>query len=78
MDYLYIRAWEKMMCSLPFYLELQLEKARKTQAPQTAIYLRRDGTWARFEEIQRDDTRAYVQRLVNEMKEADAHGKDNA
>lgn len=67
MDYLYIRAWEEMMCSLPYYLELQLQKTRADKAPETATHKRSDGTWATFEDIQREDTRREIRAIVERM-----------
>ena len=39
-DYPYLRAWCKMMGSYDYYLQAQLEKARKDKAPEDAIYYR--------------------------------------
>ena len=68
MDYLYIRAWGKMLGSFTSYIEREVEKARKDHAPQTAIYQRQDGSWATFGSVSSGDTRDAVQALVNQMK----------
>lgn len=64
MDYKYIRAWECIMGSLPYYLEMQLQKARADGAPKTAIYRCNDGTWATFEEITDEYTKKRVANIV--------------
>ena len=67
MDYLYIRAWGKLLKSFPYFVDLQVEKARADKAPETAIYQRHDGTWATFEGIQREDTKREIQAMVSSM-----------
>lgn len=69
MDYKYIRAWEKLMGSLPYYKEMQLEKARKENAPETAIYRNHEGTWIKFESITAESTKTYVAQLVAAMED---------
>lgn len=64
MDYKYIRAWERIMGGLPYFLEIRLEKARAEGAPETAIYRRNDGTWATFEEITDEYTKKRVANIV--------------
>ena len=72
MDYLYIRAWGKMLGSFPCYIDREVEKARQSQAPQTAIYQRDNGSWATFGSVNSGDTRDAVQTLVNQMKRESA------
>lgn len=69
MDYLYIRAWGKMLGSFPAYIEQEVEKARQSNAPQTAIYQRQDGSRATFGTVNSGDTRDTVQRIVKQMQE---------
>ena len=68
MDYLYIRAWDKTLGSFRSYTERQLLKARESHAPETAIYQREDGTWATFEDIATEKTKAEIRKLVDEME----------
>ena len=68
MDYLYIRAWGKMLGSFPVYIEREVEKARQSNAPRTAIYQRQDGSWATFGSVDSGETRDTVARLVNQMQ----------
>lgn len=68
MDYLYIRAWGKMLGSFPAYIEREVEKARQSNAPRTAIYQRQDGSWATFGSVNSGDTRDAVTCLVNQMQ----------
>ena len=72
MDYLYIRAWGKMLGSFPSYIEREVEKARKTNAPQTAIYQRQNGSWATFGSVNSGATRDAVAMIVKQMQE-EAH-----
>lgn len=69
MDYLYIRAWGKMLASFPSYIEREVERARRSRAPSTAIYQRQDKSWATFEQITRAETRDEVAALVKQMKQ---------
>ena len=69
MDYLYIRAWGKMLGSFPCYVEREVEKARQSGAPQTAIYQRQDGIWATFGSVSSGDTRDAVALIANRLKE---------
>lgn len=57
------------MGSLPYYKEMQLEKARKENAPDTAIYRNNEGTWITFESITAESTKAYVAQLVAAMED---------
>lgn len=68
MDYCYIRAWERLMGGFPYYIEMQLAKARKEHAPQTAIFRRDDGTWALVQEIRFEDIQVRVQQLADDIR----------
>lgn len=72
MDYLYIRAWGKMLGSFPAYIEREVENARQSNAPRTAIYQRQDGSWATFGTVNSGDTRDTVQRIVKQLQEVEA------
>ena len=73
-DYPYLRAWSRMMGLKPDFIETQVERARASRAPQTAVYERtyQEGTafggpaWVDFSEITRADTRATIERIVRE------------
>ena len=72
MKYLYIRAWGKLLGSFPYYIEGEVAKAEKENAPETAIFRREDGTWEVFEGIGYEDTKARIAAMVENMR------KDNA
>lgn len=76
MDYLYIRAWGKLLCSLPYYVEREIEKARRANAPQTAIYQRQDGSWATFGQIRSGDTRDAIAALVQQMRQLEKEDEE--
>lgn len=69
LDYLYIRAWGRMLRSNSEYIAMEVEQARDDQAPETAVY--RDfesGHWFRWEDITSTDTKTKIESLVEEMK----------
>ena len=67
-DYKYIRAWGMMLHAFPDYIEKEVEKARRDGAPETAIYLYGDGTWATFESIRLVGTKKKIQALIRDME----------
>lgn len=75
MDYKYIRAWGRMLHSLPGYIEGEVEKARRDHAPQTAIFCRQDGHWATFEEVENEISRNAVAAIVSQMQQEAQHGE---
>lgn len=71
-DYPYIRAYGLLLGSFPSYIDSEVEKARRTNAPQTAVSQYQDGSWATFEDITFSDTRERIAALVAEMQEEQA------
>lgn len=71
-DYPYIRAYGLLLGSFPSYIDSEVEKARRTNAPQTAVSQYQDGSWATFEDITFNDTRERIAALVAEMQEEQA------
>lgn len=69
MEYAYIRAWGKMLGSLPGYIEREVEKATQDHAPQTAIYQRQDGSWVTIGSVSSGATRDAVATIVKRMQE---------
>ena len=63
LDYLYIRAWGRMMGSFDYYIEHQVAEARADGAPQTAIYKDTDGSWHTYENCH-SATKAQVDRIL--------------
>jgi hypothetical protein len=61
-DYPCIRAWGQQMGSMSYYIDAQIEKARKDKAPEDAIYQRHEGSqpvpgvWARLSEVTSPET----------------------
>lgn len=68
MDYLYIRAWGIALDSFLYYIEDQVERARRDHAPETAIYRRQDGSWAVFEEIPAGNFKGHIAALVELLR----------
>ena len=66
--YPWIRAWGWLMGSYTYYIEAQIERAKQTHAPETAIYERHDagkggnGTWATLDDIRSNNTRYILER----------------
>lgn len=71
-DYPYIRAYGLLLGSFPSYIDSEVEKARRTNAPQTAVSQYQDGSWATFEDITFSDTRERIAAIVAEMQEEHA------
>jgi hypothetical protein len=62
-DYPYIRAWGVLKNSRQDYIDDQIKEARKDNAPQTACF-KREGTWVIFAEIESEETRNYLERIM--------------
>jgi len=88
-DYPYIRVWGQYMGSGQYYIDGQVERARETNAPPTAIYERyepggiKTGTWSTADQIENTSTRyAFGQMCeranipVPEWKEVVRDGKE--
>lgn len=68
MDYKHIRAWGQMMGSKKYYIDAQIEQARRDGAPQDAVYFDGEGRWHVFGDVTREDTRAAIERTVEALK----------
>lgn len=76
-DYKYLRAWCRMMGSYPYYVEAELEAARRDKAPNDVVYRSsgmdgRPGEWRRFTQITDRHTRETIARLVAELEASNA------
>lgn len=71
-DYPYIRAYGLLLGSFQSYIDSEVEKARRTNAPQTAVSQYQDGSWATFEDITFSDTRDRIASIVAEMQKENA------
>ena len=69
MDYIYIRAWSKLLGTTQFYTDREVERARQTNAPETAIYLQSDRSWATVDGIENERMKARVERLAEQLKQ---------
>lgn len=65
LDYPYIRAWGRMMGSHSYYVDDQVEKARRNKAPQNAVYYNIN-SWQTFDKVTNPHTIAVITRLVRE------------
>lgn len=68
LDYLYIRAWGKMLRHTSERIESEIKKARAEKAPETAIFCRYDGIWACFEDIDNKNSKAQMRNIISELK----------
>jgi hypothetical protein len=70
MDYLYIRAWGRMMGSNYSYIADQVSEARKEKAPEDALYKSSEtGRWQTMSSFGGTaDTRDQVEALVASMR----------
>lgn len=71
-DYPYIRAYGLLLGSFQSYIDSEVEKARRTNAPQTAVSQYQDGSWETFEDITFSDTRDRIASIVAEMQKENA------
>lgn len=53
-DYPFIRKWGRMLRSYDYYIIGQVALARVDNAPQDAVYRRKDGTWATVDDVESD------------------------
>lgn len=66
-DYVYIRAWGKMLGSHDYYIQNQVEQAREDKAPQDVIY-KRDKDWVRFKDVKNLQTKHQICALITIME----------
>lgn len=69
MDYIYLRAWNRMLGSAPHFCTESLDRARKDKAPDDAIYERHDGAWATYDNITWDETRRLIDNFAAEIRQ---------
>jgi hypothetical protein len=69
LDYMYIRAWGRMMGSNQYYIDGEIEQARRDRAPQNVVY-QTDGVWRTFDRVTKPNTIALIEHLVKEMTDA--------
>jgi hypothetical protein len=65
-EYRHIRAWGRMMGSRDYYIQDQIEQARKDKAPQDAIYRTSEGRWRVFSDVTRPDTRSTIESILGQ------------
>lgn len=56
-DYHWIREWGKLLGSHDEYIDRQVEKARRDNAPENAIYKSNDGRWVTTDDVTSGETR---------------------
>lgn len=71
-EYPYIRAWGKMLGSFQSYIDDQVTRAKRVNAPQNAVYIRMNNTWATIDDVAAGDTKDILERYVEEMTWGDA------
>jgi predicted homoserine dehydrogenase-like protein len=57
-----IRAWGKVMGSLPYYVRDMVATAKEDKAPGNAIYKDEEGVWMTVSDITQTSTRQQVER----------------
>lgn len=62
----YIFAWETMMGAYAYHVRRQLELAEAENAPSNAVYRNREGVWVTFDDIQSEDTKTVLRRILGE------------
>lgn len=66
--YKYIVAWGRYVGSKDYYIEDQLEKAEKENAPKRAISKAHDGTWRTMDAIEDPNLVAALEDYVKYLK----------
>lgn len=61
LDHPFVYAWCKKMGSYNYYIQAQLDLAKKEKAPANAIFRRDNGTWA--------TTDGFTDYAINELNE---------
>jgi len=74
MDYIYIRAWGKLMGSENYFIRNEIATAHEDKAPGNAIYKGEDGAWVTIEAITSDNRRQQVERLAAQIQQQDNPG----
>ena len=67
-DYPYIRAWGQMMGSMSYYINDQVELARRDGAPQMATYKSSNGRWQTYNDIQSENTKRRIDAYISQMR----------
>ena len=67
MDFIYIRAWGKVMGSMPFYIRDQLAVAHEDKAPGNAIYKNEEGLWMTMDDVKDHMTRIQVEKIAEQI-----------
>ena len=65
LDYVYLRAWNRMMHS---DADWHLDRAREEGAPEDAVYLNSMGRWVRFTEVNSGLTRQLIEDEVERLR----------
>ena len=66
--YKYLWAWDTMMHSGQYWKDMKQREAKEDNAPEDVIYKDTNGKWHRFKDIQLEETRQQVQRIVDTIK----------
>ena len=74
MDYIYIRAWGKLMGSENYFIRDQIATAHEEKAPGNVIYKSEDGEWVTIEAVTSGNRRQQVERLAAEIQQQDNPG----
>lgn len=66
--YKYLYAWDRMMRSTLAWSEQKQRQAEMENAPIDCIYRDTDGTWHIFGNIENQETKNRIQKIVDELK----------
>ena len=67
MKYKYLYAWDLMMHSGQYWIDMKQREAKEDNAPDDVIYKDVNGKWHRFGDIQSEETKQRIQKMVDEM-----------
>ena len=71
MDYVFIRAWGRMMGSDSRFVRDQIATAHEDKAPGNAIYKGEDGIWATIEDVTSTNRRQQLDRMAAALQRAE-------
>ena len=72
-DYLYIKAWGILLRSYKYYIDEEVDRAKKDGAPENAIYRAKEGdctrsNWITLDEIVDHSTKEAVKHIAEVIK----------
>jgi|MudIll2142460700_1097286.scaffolds.fasta_scaffold21177_3 hypothetical protein len=68
-EYTALVEWHKLQGSSDSYTKMIVRQARETNAPQNAVFRRKDGRWATIDDLPADLKRSFTSLLEGDKSE---------